>query len=292
MLFAYYGADLTPPTLSDCMGTKACPFDWPTGSSCTNGHATRVGRYDFSWGQLDQELNQHGRPVILGMHRQDNIYDTHWVLVTSGRGSNANNYLIHDPWPLNGADTNLAVYSRQNYEFAWLRVYDGQPAFNLVSPDTDNRNTTSVQTIQFDEYRAKEASATAVPNTVTNTPTAPVKLTSVTPISNTIIGASSIVSGSIFVYHVSETAVTVQLTATSTVTDVTEMQVWTDSNPTLIWQAYASFAWLPWMPGDNVYARFRDGFGNVSAAYSDSIRPPSGPPPEFQIYLPIILKSR
>jgi len=282
MLFAYYGADLTPPILSDCMGTNACPFDWNTGASCSNNKASWVGPHIFSWARLDQELNQSKRPIILGMHRSSNIYDTHWVLVTSGHGSNAGNYLIHDPWPLNGANTNLAVYTRQNYVLAWLRVYAGLSVFT--------------QTIQSDEYLGKEVIPTGIPKILIDSPSAmatvPVKLSSDTPVSDTFIGASSKISGSILIYHVSETAVTVQLTATSIAGDVTEMQIWTDSDPTLVWQAFASFAWLPWMPEDKVYACFRDKVGNVSDVYTDSISPIFSPPPELQIFLPIILKSR
>ncbi len=292
MIFAYYGANLTPPSLSDCMGNYACPFYWSTAASCSSGHATWVNRYQFSWARLDQELNQNGRPVILGMHRSSNIYDTHWVLVTSGRGSIAGDYLIHDPWPLDGADTNLTVYTRQNYVFDWLSVYGGQSTFNLASLDTKSQKTAPLELIQFDEYRA---AATRVPNIITDTPTplplSSIKLEDATPIFDTIIRPLSTISGSIFVYHLSVTAVTVQLTATSTVSDVTEMQVWTDSNPTSVWQAFSTFAWLPWMPEDRVYARFRDTGGNVSEVYYDTIRPVYSPPSGPQIFLPIILKS-
>lgn len=294
MLFAYYGANLLPPTLSDCMGTSACPFYWSVGASCSNGQATWVNRYQFSWARLDQELNQNNRPVILGMHCGSNRNDTHWVLVTSGYGSDASDYIIHDPWPLNGADTNLNVYTRQNYVFDWLAVYDGQPIFNLAYRDANHQNISSAQIMQPDEY---QASASVVPNPAiipapTPIATNPAKLTGITPISNTVIAASSTISGSIFVYHLSETAVTVQLTATSIVSDVAEMQVWTDSNPTSVWQTFASFAWLPWMPEDKVYARFRDGLGNISSVYSDTIRPVYSPPPGPLVFLPMILKSQ
>lgn len=287
MLFAYYGANLTPPTLSDCMGISACPFYWSVGASCAKGYATWVNRYPFSWAHLDQELNQNRRPVILGMHRRSNRDDTHWVLVTSGHGSTASDYLIHDPWPLDGANTNLSVYERQNYIFEWLSVYDGQPAaFNLAYRDQNYPTTFS------DKY---QTSAPVVPNQAlmpTPTPVAiePTNLTSVAPISNAIVTASSTISGSIFVYHLSETAVTVQLKATSNVSTVTEMQVWTDSKPVSEWQAFASFAWLPWMPEDRVHVRFRDSLGNISNIYSDSIRPTYGPPLGSKLFIPIIIK--
>lgn len=276
------------------MGTSACPFYWSIGASCSKGYAAWVNRYPFSWTRLNQELNQNGRPVILGMHRRSNKYDTHWVLVTSGYGGNASDYLIHDPWPLDGANTNLNVYVRQDYVFDWLSVYDGQPTFNLVYRGPNHQPIAPVQTILPNKY---EASATVVPNTAiipTPTPiaTGRSKLASTTPISNTVIAASSPISGSIFVYHLSETAATVQLKATSTASDVTEMQIWTDSNPLAAWQAFASFAWLPWMPEDRIYVRFRDRLGNISNVYSDTIRPVYSPPLGSQLFLPIIIKPK
>lgn len=139
MVFAYYGADLTPPTLSDCMGTSACPFGWAMGASCTDGKARWIEKCEFKapdchWARLDQELNQNKRPVILGMSQRDNADDTHWVLVTSGCGSTAGDYLIHDPLPLDGADTNLAVYSRQNYASDWLSMMANQSVISHLWP--------------------------------------------------------------------------------------------------------------------------------------------------------------
>lgn len=85
MIFKYHGANLNPPTLSDCMGNLACPFYWGTGLACSNrygGRTTSPTMYGFSWERLDQEVNRNRRPVILGMARGNN---THWVVVVRGK---------------------------------------------------------------------------------------------------------------------------------------------------------------------------------------------------------------
>lgn len=288
MLFAYYGANLTPPSLSDCLGTSACPFDWLGGASCAKGYATWVNRYAFSWARLEQELNQNGRPVILGMHRRRNSNDTHWVLVTRGYGTNASDYLIQDPWPLDGANTNLNVYVRQDYIFDWLSVYDGQPTFKLAYRGPNYPTTL------FDKVQTANSVTPNLALAPTPTPIAtdPSQLAGITPISTTTAAASSTISGSIFVYHLSETAVTVQLQATSTASAVTEMQVWTDSKPASEWQTFASFTWLPWQPEDRIYVRFRDSLGNMSKTYSDTIRPTYSPLLGDQLFLPFIIKPK
>lgn len=86
------------------------------------------------------------------------------------------------------------------------------------------------------------------------------------------------IKGSIMVYHVYESNVTVQLTAESTKGKITHMQVWTDSKPATDWQPFNALASLPWQPNDQVYVRFRDQYGNISETYSDSVAPRQGPP--------------
>lgn len=91
-----------------------------------------------------------------------------------------------------------------------------------------------------------------------------------------------------------ETAVTFQLTAASSAGDVTDMKVWTDSNPTSEWQPFDTLAWLPWQPQDQVHALFRDEAGNISEESSDTISAPYTPlpaQPTFFSFLPIVCKS-
>ena len=89
----------------------------------------------------------------------------------------------------------------------------------------------------------------------------------------------SYIRGSIMVYHVYETSLVVQLSAESTQGKITDMQVWSDSKLTTVWQPFDTLATIPWKPNDQVYARFRDELGNISEVYSGSIHPPQGPPP-------------
>jgi len=138
MVFDFYGADLTPAQLSDCMDTKACPFYWDVGASCSGDTATWVNRYTFSWARLDQELNQNKRPVLLGMHKKTNADDTHWVVVVSGSGSAASGYLMHDPWLLGGANQKLSARAVDS-DFDWIAVYSGSPTCAGVSAETPAR---------------------------------------------------------------------------------------------------------------------------------------------------------
>lgn len=257
MLFAYYGADLTPATLSDCMGTAACPYDWGTSAACSSGNATWVARYEFTYARMDQELNQNGRPVVLGMHLSTDPNSTHWVLVTSGQGSTPENYLVHDPWPVEGgAGTSLAVLTRQGYVPDYISVYDGEPVCNRGDAPADLFSALTEQPAM----PAQGQSAIAAPPAAAGQ-------------------HPDVITGSVVVYHMEITAVIMKLSAVSTSGAVTHMQIWTDSGPAPTWQPFSALAWLPWQPGDRIHARFRDEAGNVSADYSDSLRPVYNPPP-------------
>jgi len=268
MLFAYYGAEFTPPTLSDCMGTSACPFNWGDGASCTNGKASNPVRRRFNWTSLDQQLNQDNRPVILGMHRNGNTNDTHWVLVTSGQGSDPSNYTMHDPWPESGANHNLNVLVRDNYVFDWLVVYDGQPRctnISIVSAYDENVKPIPAASLEKSTNGVSE------------------------------IVSSTDITGTVSLYMRSQLTMTVRVSATSTLGQVTEMQVWTDANPSPIWQPFSPYVWLPWYPEhDTIYARFRDEFDNISDVVTDTTHPIYSPPPApdlEEVFLPIILNS-
>lgn len=277
MLFNYYGADLKPPILSDCMDTRACPFSWSDGASCSQDRARWITGYRFSWTRLDQELNQNGRPVILGMYKRDNPQATHWVLVVSGQGSSPNGYVVHDPWPLDGANTSLAVLTRQNYVFNRLAVYDGKATAGSLSHKTGATEPVLASAVGSNEsrYETPNQEADVKPS----------------------LRESSVVTGTVMVYRVEETAVIIQLTAASVAGDVTEMKVWTDSNPESEWRPFETLTWLPWQPGDLVYARFRDEADNTSDDYSDSIAPAYSPPPDTRddinntVHLPAVFNN-
>jgi hypothetical protein len=254
MVFAYYGSNLTPPSLSDCMGNSACPFAWGAGASCTNGLATYLGQSAFSWSRLDQELNQNHRPVILGTHKASNPQNTHWVVVVEGHGSNASDYYINDPWfppPQGGAHIKLSTMAIRNAVFDWLSVYSGQP--NPIS------------------------SSSAIVRPSPNRPN--------------ILSPSQVltVTGAATIYTMTDVTMTVQLLAQSSAGNITDMMVWTDTTPSNTWQPFASLIFLP--VSDNVYARFRDEFGNVSDPSSDTTYPVKSPvSPPAQIFLPLITR--
>ena len=270
MVFAYYGANLNPSNLSDCMGTSACPFSWSAGASCTNGKATWVNRYGFSWSRLDQELNQNNRPVILGMHRKGNSSLTHWVLVVSGQGSAPANYSMHDPWFLGGANMKLSTRT-QDYDLDWLAVYNGQPVCGTATSATLSPGAIKPQPALF-------------------TADSPSQSTQLTISEGNGLASSSIVSGTALIYSMTEVTMTVQLVAQSSAGNVTEMLIWTDSMTNTTWQPFTSLVWLP--VSDSVYARFRDEFDNVSEVQSDTIHPVASPPNRpFEVFLPLIIKQ-
>ncbi|MCA9964437.1 MAG: hypothetical protein KC423_09345 [Anaerolineales bacterium] len=269
MNFAYLGADLNPATLSDCMGANACMFRYGAGASCTNGKASYAGSRQFTnWLDLDRELNQNGRLVILGFHKAGNASQTHWVLVTAGQGSDPSNYLAHDPGSLQGANTNLQSFLRDNWVPKRILLYDGQPACN---PGTQLASSLSTQI--NNPFQSTEATFAPNINTMSEEPAA--------------------ITGSITRYHLNETTIIVQLAASSTSSNITDMLIWSDSSPTPNWQPFKSHAWLPWNPGDQLHARFRDELGNISDTYTESLYPLTSPPtsPIMRAYLPLIIRN-
>lgn len=139
MLFRYYGSEITtnnlemtPPNLSDCMNSKACPFHWLKGATCSEGSASNPRRdINFSYSKLDQELNQNHRPVILQMCRPKGACNwegpiTHWVLVVGGEGTDPAGYTIWDPWFECGQNMRLNSRS-ETWDFVGMTVYDGTP---------------------------------------------------------------------------------------------------------------------------------------------------------------------
>lgn len=251
---------MTPPNLSDCMGIKACPFDWWfEGVACSNRNATNPRRdKSFSYSQLDDELNKYNRPVILQMCQPKGSCDTdgpqtHWVLVTSGQGDDPANYTIWDPWFKCGQNMRLNSRS-ETWDFVGMTVYDGTPTCGF---------STEVPTC------ALSISPVGLPSTSSmiigeNNP--------ITPFGS--MGTSDI-TGTATLYRATNVTMTVQLSAESNVGNVTEMLVWSDTLSNTTWQPFEPFVWLPL--SDFVYAQFMDDMGNISDVVSDTPNP-SGPP--------------
>lgn len=278
MAFNTFGANTDPPQLSDCMSTSACPFSWTVGASCSQGKALWISRSVFSWNILDQQLNQNHRPVILGMCKTDTCYldhdddpntfaTTHWVLVVSGHGSNPSDYHIHDPAFKCGANLLLSTRSSE-WTFKYLGIYEGIiPCGSLTAliPPCVSRGA-NPQPVQF------------TPQTQLGSKS-----------SETVASPASVISGTVWVYTRSAITMTLEVTASSSVGNISDMVIWSDNMPNTNWQPFTPFVWLP--VSDWVYVRFRDDFGNVSEVYSDTINP-VGPPtaPYFEIYLPLVWK--
>lgn len=275
IVFNTYGASITPPQLSDCMNTSACPYAWATGATCSQGKAKWVSRPNFSWATLEQQLNQNHRPILLGMCKKETCqfdYDddpethaqTHWVVVFSGQGSDPRNYRIHDPDFKCGASILLSTRSG-DWEFAWIGIYEGViPCSSLtaLTPPCVNRGA-NPQPVQFNSGQST--------NDAFLSPTLP---------------SSSVVSGTVWIYTRTELTMTVEITAASSVGNITDMLIWSETMTNTKWQSFAPFVWLP--VSNMVYASFRDNLGNVTDVYSDTINPVGPPNAPLQVFLPLV----
>lgn len=268
MVFNTYGASTNPPQLSDCMNTSACPYAWDIGANCSQGTTRWISRPNFNWNTLDQQLNQYHRPVILGMHRKGNPNDTHWVVVLSGQGNSPENYRIHDPAFKCGANISLSTRS-QDYDFDYLGIYAGQvPCSSLLTLTPpcvgrgDNPQPVVTSTMNLN-----------------------------TPLYNTSTASPSVISGTVWLYTMTEITMTAEITATSSIGTIGEMLIWSDSMSNTTWQPFTPFVWLP--VSEFVYAQFKDNLGNVTGVYSDTLYPsgpPTGPVP-LQVFLPLVIRQ-
>jgi hypothetical protein len=283
MVFKYYGANLNPASLSDCMGVRACPFYWYTGAACSGGKAQWVNKYAFTWSRLERELNQNNRPVIIGMHRYRNgVLNTHWVVAIKGSGSRTANYTIHDPWPTNGANIKLSAYN--NWWLDWIAVYKGQPC--------GGRQTAAAVDAAAQTTFAPEPVLAAVhPELVAPQARVPVaKAEGLSRAPSGGLATSSVITGSAWLYRMTEMTMTVQLIADGATENVTEMLVWTDSMTQTAWQPFSTFVYLP--VSDEIYARFRTESGDTSEVASDTLYPVGSPADApFEVFLPLSVRE-
>ena len=266
MVFNTFGAGTNPKELSDCKGSSACPFTWTT--NCSDNVVSKISRPSWNdlsgWNTLDQQLNQNHRPIILGMHKKGDYDNTYWVVVVSGQGSNPNDYRMHDPAFKCGANLSLGARSK-DYDFDYLGIYEGQVAcssLTALTPSCVGRGAnpepiarSGYRTLLYDDKLA-----------------APL----------------SVISGTAWIYSMTEITMTVEITGSSSVGNLTEMRIWSDSMPDTAWQQYTPFVWLP--VSDIVYARFRDDLGNATDVYSDTIHPKGPPTAPLQFFLPLFMR--
>ena len=288
MVFRHYGADQTlhgvemnPANLSDCMGTSACYFNWLTGATCSGAKAFNPRTHiPFSWTRLDQRLNQNHHPVILGLctkatckYEDDTDPNTHamthWIVVSGGQGSAPTDYSIWDPWYECGQNMRLNSRS-ETWEPRWIAVYEGKPTcgFSIEVPQC-----------------ARSVAPVGIPVGTSTIVAAPMN----TDLSK--VDTSLVISGTPWVYRATDITMTVHLAAQSSISNVTEMLVWSDTVSNTTWQSYTPFVWLPL--SNLVYVRFRDSVGNVSDVYADTTNPssPLTEPDPRRIYLPLTIRN-
>lgn len=275
MVFNTYGANTNPPQLSDCMNTSACPYAWATGATCSQGKAKWVSRPGFSWATLDQQLNQNHRPVLLGMCKKGTCqydYDndpetnsqTHWVVVLNGQGSDPGNYRIHDPVFKCGVNIPLSTRAG-DWEFTWMGIYEGTvpcSSLTVLVPPCVSRGA-NPQPVQFNSGQSQNDS-----------------------VLSSTISSSSVVSGTAWIYTRTELTMTVEITAASSIGNITDMLIWSDTMSNTTWQSFTPFVWLP--VSDMVYASFRDNLGNITDIYSATINPIGPPNAPYQVFLPLV----
>lgn len=279
MLFRHYGAfftkdgiEMTPPNLSDCMNDFACNYNWYKGAVCTGGKATFSEPWgSFSYAKLEEQLNTYNRPVILGMCQPKGDCDminyqfSHWVLVVGGHGTDPSNYLAWDPWFPCGQ--NITLYRRSlDWEFSAIAYYQGTPTceFPTEAPICSEVNAVPLPTSSKSE---ESTSGFILPNFPQN---------------------SDVISGSVMLYRILDDTMIIEAAAESSVGNIIDMLIWSDTTPNTIWQSFSPYIILPY--SDRVYAQFRDDLGNVSEVYSDTPNPnapPAGDNP-FLTYLPVI----
>jgi hypothetical protein len=283
MLFRHYGAfftkdgiEMTPPNLSDCMNDFACNYNWYKGAVCTGGKATFSEPWgSFSYAKLEEQLNTYNRPVILGMCQpkgncnMNNYQQSHWVLVVDGQGTDPSNYVAWDPWFKCGQ--NITLYRRSlDWEFSAIAYYQGTPTceFPTEAPICSEVNAVPLPTSSKSE---ESTSGFILPNF-------PQK--------------SDVISGSVMLYRILDDTMIIEAAAESSVGNITDMLIWSDTTPNTIWQSFSPYIILPY--SNRVYAQFRDDLGNVSEVYSDTPNPnapPAGDNPFFT-YLPVVNNSQ
>ena len=275
MVFNAYGVTTNPQQLSYCLDDKACPIYWSLAASdCSQHKVNWVDIYEyeignFSWKWLENELNSNHHPAILGMCKKGTCgaanEQTHWVVVLSGQGDDPKNYYINDPWEKCGVNIPLAIYST-NWEFISLRIYKG---------------VTPCSSIVVDKPQCVDRGAHPEPVVFSNINNnySP-ELLDIT---------NSVISGTVWAYTRNEITMTLEVTASSKLGELTDMVMWSDSITNTNWQPFTPFVWMP--ASDFVYVQFRDDLGNVSDVYSDTINP-FGPPeaPYFELFLPFLRK--
>jgi hypothetical protein len=258
MVMSFYGVNHNPGTLNSCMGNEACYLNWSGNKFriCSQGKVTWKGWPRFStlnYAYLEQELRSG--PVILEL-RNASTGNMHFVVVVGGSGSDPANYRVHDPGLRGGKnrtlkDTFQFWFSYNNMKLVPLgfRLYSGTPA-------TAQLNTNMAELAYTPSFQ---------------------------------LSATDVISGSADIYDVTDDTVTLALAAESSAGAITDMRIWTESQPNDTWMPYAPYAQVPFDTA--IYVQFRDSAGNVSAVIA--AQAPIAPDIEEDIYtigLPLVVR--
>jgi hypothetical protein len=173
----------------------------------------------------------------------------HFVAAVSGSGSSAQGYRVNDPALKQGARVELgAVLARRSYWLASMRLYSGTPSCQSLS-------------VSSEEVLAEPRMVLPLTHPIT---------------------------GTIIPYRNTEITMTLEIIAQSSVGNITEMLIWTDSITNSTWQPFTSYVALPL--SEQFFVQFRDDVGNVSDVISNT----SDPDSPFQVgfvFLPLILRQ-
>jgi hypothetical protein len=271
MVFAYYGVNHNPGTLSQCMGNSACPLYWGVAASCSAGKAAWVGQVGFSWARLDQELNQQKRPVVIGMRKGSN---THFVVAISGSGSNGANYTINDPGHKGGQGTKLSAFSNNGWSLETISIYRSTQSKLVI----EHPNMSQLGSTLSDQGLAAEKQPDQTYDQPAHLPDQEIAQT------NSSNQAS--------IYRLDTNSMILELTKGGS-KPATHMLIWSDTFSNTIWQEFSAYVQIP--NSNKVFVRFRDAQGGMSDTISLSRDPVASPPADqssIKIFLPRINKQR
>ncbi|WP_299756090.1 C39 family peptidase, partial [uncultured Chloroflexus sp.] len=245
MIARFYGADLTPSTMNTCLGNYACPLYWSVAASCTRGKMSWVRWSSFSYANLQAELKKG--PVILELTKSTG--DMHFIVVIGGSGTDPANYTVHDPGVRNGAQTtlsNVLSYWRNygGYQPSSMRIYTGTPAPLPASVADETTESLASQSVNLESE-------------------------TIEPLESPPLLSGETINGAVVMYRNTSSQMVLELSAQSAAGTVSEMQVWTNTEQSTVWQPFSRYVTVPL--AQTYYVRFRDTAGNTSAVISTGL---------------------
>lgn len=266
MVVSTYGDFLTPGELNTQLG-EPCLIPWGNvyeqhNENGIDGHSIiNISQLTDTevLNLLDAAINIDKTPVILGLSQPTTGY-THYVLVVSGQGANGNDYTIHDPAHICGANISLGEEYLDDWEFDWMIIYYPFISCRTLTPLTPECTTELANAVPVEFGVAQN-----------NMP-------------NTYINAS--ITSDMQIFTLLDNNVYISLSAESETGNVTQMLVWSDTQQNSHWQDYAPLVYLP--KSEFVFARFMDDDGNVSHTFEKGLFPNNPEGLNYQFFMPSI----